>query len=126
MTSKNQSHDLTLSISYPFINRDSNSRIIILHGYSCRFIRGTSYEKKKVNFSHTKTKLMKKLHDRQLERLKILIGYSDRYEISVQFWPEQTAVFISKDGVELQDYGGSFDFAVDKAIEYLRRINPIK
>lgn len=54
--------------------------------------------------------------------LKKLLSYSDRYEISIQFWPDMTAVYISKDGVDLQDYGGSFSFAVEKAIEYLNRI----
>lgn len=38
--------------------------------------------------------------------LKKLIKYSDRYEISVQFWPKQTAVFIMKDRVDLKDWGG--------------------
>lgn len=55
-------------------------------------------------------------------KLGALLTYSNKYEISIQFWPDQTAVFISKDGVELQDYGGSFDFAVDRSIEYLNKI----
>jgi len=56
-------------------------------------------------------------------KLQRLLFFSDRYEITVQFWPEQIAVFIEKDGVDLKDFGGSFDFAFDKAIEYLERIN---
>lgn len=58
--------------------------------------------------------------------LEKLIKFSDRYEINIQFWPDQTAVYISKDDVELQSYGGDFDFAIDSALAYLRRINKIK
>jgi hypothetical protein len=61
-----------------------------------------------------------------LELLKGLLVFSDKYEISVQFWPEQTAVYIEKDSVELQSYGGSFSFAVKNAISYLKRINKKK
>lgn len=55
--------------------------------------------------------------------LQELLKFSDRYEITVQFWPSQTAVFICKDDVELIDFGGDFDFAIIEAIEYLNRIN---
>ncbi len=58
-----------------------------------------------------------------LIKLGALLTYSNRYEINIQFWPDQTAVFIEKDGVELQSYGGDFDFAIDSSIEYLNRIN---
>jgi hypothetical protein len=54
--------------------------------------------------------------------LKKLLAFSDRYEISIQFWSEQIAVYIAKDGVDLTDFGGNFDFAVGKAIKYLVRI----
>jgi len=37
----------------------------------------------------------------------------------------QTAVYISKDGVELKSYGGGFKFAVQSSIDYLNRINNI-
>ena len=57
-----------------------------------------------------------------LEQLRRLLPYSDKYEISIQFWPEQIAVYIAKDGVDLQDYGGDFDFAIGRAIEYLDRV----
>lgn len=52
-----------------------------------------------------------------------LLAYSDRYEISIQFWPEQTAVYVSKNGVELTDFGGDADFAIGSALAYLDRIN---
>ncbi len=59
----------------------------------------------------------------EMRKLNKLLAYSDRYEISIQFWPDQTAVYIAKHGVDLIDFGGSsFDFAIDKAIEYLSRI----
>lgn len=64
-----------------------------------------------------------KITDNQLVKLGQLLRYTDIYEINIQFWPEQTAVFIEKDGIELQDYGGDFDFAIDRAIEYLDKIN---
>lgn len=56
-------------------------------------------------------------------KLAALLTYSDRYELNIQFWPDQTAVYIEKDGIELKSYGGDFDFAVDSSIEYLDRIN---
>ncbi len=59
-----------------------------------------------------------------LELLSKLLMYSDKYEISIQFWPKQTAVYIAKDGVELKDFGGDFEFAVRKGISYLYGIQP--
>ena len=61
-------------------------------------------------------------NDIDLLKLKSLLSFSDRYEISIQFWPQQTAVYIAKDDVDLTDFGGDFDFAIGKAIEYLNRI----
>lgn len=58
-----------------------------------------------------------------MQLLEQLIRFSDRYELSIQFWPDQTAVYISKDGVELISYGGDFDFTIGAAISYLQRIN---
>lgn len=63
------------------------------------------------------------LNKSQVKQLQILLSYSDRYEISVQFWPNQTAVYIAKDDVDLNSFGGDFDFAIGKTIEYLDRIN---
>jgi hypothetical protein len=63
------------------------------------------------------------LDDIDLRKLKRLLMFSNRYEISIQFWPDQTAVYIAKDGVDLQSYGGSFNFAIGRSIEYLTRIN---
>lgn len=60
----------------------------------------------------------------QMKQLQILISYSHKYEISVQFWPDQTAVYIAKDGVDLNSFGGDFDFAIGSSIQYLDRINP--
>lgn len=57
-----------------------------------------------------------------LKRLSELLMFSDRYEISIQFWPDHLAVYIEKDGVDLTDFGGDFDFVMDNAIEYLKRI----
>jgi len=56
--------------------------------------------------------------------LKRLLRYSDRYEISIQFWPGQIAVFIAKDGVDLDSWGCSDGSkSIKSAIEYLDRIN---
>jgi len=61
-------------------------------------------------------------NDIDLLELKKLLAFSDKYEISIQFWPQQIAVYIAKDGVDLTDFGGDFDFAIGKSIEYLVRI----
>lgn len=66
---------------------------------------------------------MTKLKPIQVVKLHSLIKYSDKYQINIQFWPEQTAVYISKDDVDLKDFGGSFDFAIDSSLQYLERIN---
>mgnify|MGYP007073224198 CR=1 FL=1 len=61
----------------------------------------------------------------ELSKLKLLnklLKYSDRYQISIQFWPSHTAVDIMKDGVDLQYYGGDFNYAIKSSIEYLDRI----
>jgi hypothetical protein len=57
-----------------------------------------------------------------LKLLKRLLVYSDTFEISIQFWPLQVAVYIAKDGIDLTDFGGDFDFAIPEAIKYLDRI----
>ena len=61
-------------------------------------------------------------NDINLSKFGKLLVFSNRYEISIQFCPDNIAVYIAKDGVELIDFGGDFDFAVDAAIEYLERI----
>jgi len=58
------------------------------------------------------------------KKLKELLKYSDRYEISIQFWPKQTAVYIAKDDVDLADFGGDRNETIQNAIDYLKRINP--
>jgi hypothetical protein len=55
-----------------------------------------------------------------------IMRYSNKYEISVQFWPEQWTIFIAKDGVDLQSYGGEPENTLKRGIEYLDRINRIK
>ena len=69
-------------------------------------------------------KKLKRKYD--LNLLGELLNFCDVYEINIQFWPHQTAVFIAKDGVDLQDYGGDFEFAVQSSIDYLKRINKLK
>ena len=64
-----------------------------------------------------------KLEEKQLKKLAQLIAYSDRYEINIQHWPQQTAVYISKGGIDLTDYGGDFDHAIGSSLDYLKRIN---
>lgn len=68
---------------------------------------------------------MKKFTLGQMLELKKLLKFSDRYEISIQFWPDQISVFIAKDDVDLESYGGDFE-AIKRAIQYLNRINKIK
>lgn len=57
-----------------------------------------------------------------LMELKKLLRFSDRYQISIQFWPQQTAVYIAKDGVDLTDFGGDINFSIRESIKYLVRI----
>lgn len=61
----------------------------------------------------------------QMTLLKRLLRYSDRYEINIQFWPKQTSVYISKDDIDLTDFGGDFDFAIGAAVKFLDRINKV-
>ena len=58
-----------------------------------------------------------------MKLLAELLKFSDTYDISIQFWVDQTAVYISKGGVDLQDYGGSYIHAITSATDYLKRIN---
>lgn len=67
---------------------------------------------------------MKRKYDMRL--LSELLKFSDTYDISIQFWVDQTAVYISKGGVDLQDYGGSYNHAITSATDYLKRINKTK
>lgn len=69
---------------------------------------------------HTKRK--RELTLEQVKTLNQLIKYSGRYEINIQFWPLQIAVYINKDDVELTSFGGDFE-AIERALEYLNRIN---
>lgn len=61
----------------------------------------------------------------QAHQLRKLLKYSDRYEISIQFWPDQTAVYMAKDGVDLQDYGGDFNDVINRSLDFLNRINKV-
>ena len=78
-----------------------------------------SARKEKLDHGIIKMFLKCKEHFEQLSRL---LAYSDKYEISIQFWPKQIAVYIAKDGVDLQDYGGDFNFVIGRSIEYLDRV----
>jgi hypothetical protein len=55
-----------------------------------------------------------------------LLSYRNRYDISIQFWNNNyCAVFIEKNDVELQNYGGNDEFAIGESLKYLNRINRI-
>jgi hypothetical protein len=60
-----------------------------------------------------------------LTNLKRLIQYSGKYEINIQFWPLQTSVFIAKDNVDLENFGGDMHETIQRALEYLDRINRV-
>ena len=66
---------------------------------------------------------MTKLTFEEHAQLHKLLKYSDRYEINLQFWPQQTAVFIAKDGIDLNNWGGEFNHSIGSALSYLQRIN---
>ena len=65
----------------------------------------------------------RKLTEVEMGAFQSLLKYSDRYEISIQFWPDQTAVYIAKDGVDLESWGGGTEFSIISALKYLNRIN---
>ena len=65
---------------------------------------------------------MRVLSETNIELIKELLSYSDKYEISVQFWPNQIALYIAKDGIELKDFGGEFKKTIQSAIYFLKRI----
>lgn len=76
-----------------------------------------------LGYSFAEQRLMFQLPNKiDLLELQKLLKFSGKYEISIQFWPEQIAVYIAKDGVALIDFGGDAEFAVGKSIEYLNRI----
>jgi hypothetical protein len=54
-----------------------------------------------------------------------IMRYSKKYEISVQFWPDQWAIFINKDGIELTSFGGEPENTLRRGVEYLDRINRV-
>jgi hypothetical protein len=67
---------------------------------------------------------MNKLTPEVIGLMTKVLHYSDRYEITVQFWPEYKTAYIAKDGVDLYSYG-SYDTAetLSDIINYLDRIN---
>jgi len=67
--------------------------------------------------------MSRKVSKENLELLSKLLEYSDIYEISIQFWPNQIAVYIEKEGVPLKDFGGDFKATITGATDYLKRIN---
>lgn len=67
--------------------------------------------------------MARKYTDEELKLLTKLLSYTDRYDISIQFWVDQTAVYISKGGVDLESYGGDAESTFQQSIDYLKRIN---
>lgn len=60
----------------------------------------------------------------EIQLLKRVVSYSDRYQISIQFWPDQCAVYIMKDDVDLNSFGSSqIETTLKMALDYLDRIN---
>lgn len=51
--------------------------------------------------------------------------WSAIYEISFQFWPKSSYVYVNRDGVEIFDHGGlEMKPTIELTIERLRKINP--
>lgn len=59
---------------------------------------------------------------KQMQLLERLLRYSERYQISIQFWPTQVAVYIMKDEVDLTSFGGTFDEAIQMALDYFKKL----
>jgi hypothetical protein len=63
---------------------------------------------------------------KQEELFTRLMAYSDRYMISFQMWPDQYAIYIAKDDVELHSTGSSNAIeTMTYAVNYLDRINRV-
>lgn len=57
-----------------------------------------------------------------MELVRMLFSYSDVFQISVHLEKELVSVYIKKNDVELNDFGGDFNFAFQNSIDYLERI----
>lgn len=74
--------------------------------------------------------IAEQLAKRQRPPLAVLINeialWSRVYQINFQFWPDQNNIYISKNGVELADYGGgiSMEECLFWGCQYCRKINP--
>lgn len=56
-----------------------------------------------------------------------LIDYGEKYEISVQLWPQYKTIYVAKDGVDLFSYGDhDLQRVLSRILEYLDRINAKK
>lgn len=66
--------------------------------------------------------LTKKQELNILKLMKSIIRYSNKYEISIQYWPDQWAIFIAKDGIDLTSFGGEPEDTLERGLEYLNRI----
>ena len=57
--------------------------------------------------------------------LKELERFSDKYEYNIQVWNSGNAIYLSKDDVELINYGGHISLVncMRKILEYIYRIN---
>jgi len=62
-----------------------------------------------------------------LSELRELLSFSNIYEISIQFWPDNISVYIAKDGVDLVDFCGmDFKDTVTLSTDYIKRITGIE
>jgi len=69
----------------------------------------------------------KKLGMVNAHMIQRIMAYSQRYEISMQLWPNQKVVFLAKDGVDLTSYGcEDINESMDFIIKYLDRVNRLK
>jgi hypothetical protein len=68
-----------------------------------------------------------KMTVKQLDQIRKLYAYTDRYNINIQLWVKGwSSVYIEKDEVNLKSYGSyDLDFTLTKSLEYLNRINRV-
>ena len=56
-------------------------------------------------------------------KLNKLLAYSDRYQITIEFWEGEVEIYAIRALKDSYEGRGSFDNAVDGALTYLKRIN---
>ena len=64
------------------------------------------------------------MENRDMQLMARLMQYGEKYEISVQLWPEYKTIYVAKDGVDLYSYGAyDLKIVLSTVLDYLDRVN---